>query len=66
VQRLVHDVFINAYASAMRPTLAVVAAALLLGALSCNLMVRRAAAVAGLQAVPVDETAAAGVNEPAA
>ena len=66
VQRLVHDVFINAYASAMRPTLAVVAAALLLGALSCNLIARRAAAVAGLQAVPVDETAAAGVNEPAA
>jgi hypothetical protein len=41
VQRLAHDVFVNAYASAMRPALAVPVAALLLGALSCGLIVRR-------------------------
>jgi len=40
--RLVHDVFAGAYASAMRPTLAVVAAGLLLGALSSVLIRRRA------------------------
>jgi hypothetical protein len=37
----VHDVFVNAYATAMRPTLAVAAAALPLGALICRLLVRR-------------------------
>jgi MFS family permease len=41
VQRLAHDVFVNAYATAMRPALAVPVAALLLGALSCGLIVRR-------------------------
>ena len=66
VQRLVHDVFINAYATAMRPTLAVVAVALLLGALSCNLITRRAEGVPGAQAPRVAETAAKGVREPAA
>jgi EmrB/QacA subfamily drug resistance transporter len=41
-QRLGHDVFVHAYAAAMRPTLAVAAAGLLLGALSCGLIARRA------------------------
>jgi hypothetical protein len=43
VERLAHDVFVNAYAAAMRPALAVAVAALLLGALSCGLIVRRPA-----------------------
>jgi EmrB/QacA subfamily drug resistance transporter len=41
VQRLAHDVFVNSYAAAMRPALAVAVAALLLGALSCGLIVKR-------------------------
>jgi EmrB/QacA subfamily drug resistance transporter len=59
VQRLVHDVFVNAYAAAMRPTLAVAAAGLLLGALSCGLIVRR---TQGLSVVTTaEETAPAGM-----
>ncbi|HKA48241.1 MAG TPA: DHA2 family efflux MFS transporter permease subunit [Candidatus Dormibacteraeota bacterium] len=54
VQRLAHDVFVNAYTTAMRPTLAVAVAGLLLGALSCGLIVRRAQS-AGAQ--PADEKA---------
>ncbi len=42
VQRLIHDVFVNGYVSAMRPTLAVPAAVLLFGALTCGLIARRA------------------------
>jgi EmrB/QacA subfamily drug resistance transporter len=42
VQRLVHDVFVNSYVSAMRPTLLLAAATLLLGALSSSLIVRGA------------------------
>ncbi|HEX2680660.1 MAG TPA: MFS transporter, partial [Candidatus Dormibacteraeota bacterium] len=42
VQQLIHDVFINAFVTAMRPTLAVIAGGLLLGALSCLLIARRA------------------------
>ena len=60
VQRLVHDVFVNAYATAMRPALAVAAAALLLGALTCGLIVRRSQ---GLSVAPAEETAARDVRE---
>jgi len=64
VQRLVHDVFVSAYTTAMRPTLAVVAGALLLGALSCGLIVRRAQGVPDMQAAA--ETATKSIREPAA
>jgi MFS family permease len=56
VQRLVHEVFVNAYAAAMRPTLAVAAIALLLGTLTCLLIVRRTheeAAARAAGAVPL-------------
>lgn len=59
VQRLAHDVFVNAYTTAMRPTLAVAVAGLLLGALSCGLIVRRAQS-AGSQ--PADEKAEESVQ----
>jgi len=39
-----HDVFVNAYLSAMRPTLAISVAVLLAGSLSCLLIQRRAVA----------------------
>jgi EmrB/QacA subfamily drug resistance transporter len=42
VRGLIHDVFANAYVDALRPTLAVAVAALLLGALTCALIARRA------------------------
>lgn len=42
VQRLAHDVFANAYTTAMRPAMAVAVAGLVIGALSCGLIVRRA------------------------
>ena len=48
VQRLVHDVFVHAYVTAMRPTLAVAVAALLFGALTCALIVRRPQAVSAV------------------
>jgi EmrB/QacA subfamily drug resistance transporter len=41
VQGLIHNVFINGYVAAMRPTLAATVAGLLLGSLSCALIVRR-------------------------
>jgi EmrB/QacA subfamily drug resistance transporter len=47
VQTLVHDVFVNGYTAAMRPALAVGAVALLLGALSCVLISRRAREAVG-------------------
>ncbi len=52
VQHLVHDVFVSGYTNAMRPTLAVAVAALLLGALSCLLIARR---TRGASRVPVLE-----------
>jgi EmrB/QacA subfamily drug resistance transporter len=52
VQRLVHDVFVAAYTGAMRPTLAVAVAGVLLGALSCSLIVRRAPGLVGAPAMP--------------
>jgi len=42
MQRLAHDVFVNAYSTAMRPALAAAVAGLLIGALSCRLIARRA------------------------
>jgi EmrB/QacA subfamily drug resistance transporter len=56
VQQLVHEVFVNAYTTAMRPTLAVVVAGALLGALSCSLIARRAPAA---RQVPSGEPAPA-------
>ncbi len=44
LQRLFHDVFVNAYTTAMRPTLGVSVAVLLVGALSCIGIERRARA----------------------
>ena len=41
-QRLIHDVFVNSFVNAMRPTLLVLAAVLLLGALTCMLIARTA------------------------
>ena len=64
VQRLLHDVFASGYTNAMRPTLAVAVATLLLGAASCVLIaqnVRRPSA-----AVQEREPRHAGVSEPAA
>jgi len=60
VQRLVHDVFVNSYVSAMRPTLAVAAAALLLGVLSCLLIAPK---VREWVSVVPEETAVEGVRE---
>ena len=53
VTSLVHDVFLNGYVSAMRPTLLVSVAALLLGSLSCALIVRRRAQTREVPAVAV-------------
>jgi len=64
VQRLVHDVFINGYVSAMRPTLAVAVAALVLGALSCGLIVRRNPSAVAVLAL--EETALTAIPDPAA
>lgn len=50
MQQLIRDVFVNGYATAMRPTLAVAVAAIVLGALTCILIARRsspAGAVSG-------------------
>jgi EmrB/QacA subfamily drug resistance transporter len=62
VQQLVHDVVVNAYANAMRPTLAVAVAGLLFGALCCALILRRTRGTSPLQ-VP-DETPLPAIPEP--
>ncbi|HKA10780.1 MAG TPA: DHA2 family efflux MFS transporter permease subunit [Candidatus Dormibacteraeota bacterium] len=49
MQELIHDVFVNGYATAMRPTLAVAAAAVLLGALTCIFIVRRPSPAGAIQ-----------------
>jgi len=41
VSRLIHDLFVNGFTSAMRPTLAVPVAELLVGALTCLMIKRR-------------------------
>jgi hypothetical protein len=41
VQRLVHDVFVNGYVIAMRPTVGVAVAVLLVGSLSCLFVINR-------------------------
>ena len=58
MQQLIHDVFVNGYATAMRPTLAVAAAAVVLGALTCILIARRSspAAAVQLESYPVLDT----------
>ena len=38
---LIHEVFVNAFVAAVRPTLAVAAAGPVLGALACLVLVRR-------------------------
>ncbi len=64
VQRLIHDVFVNGYSNAMRPTLAVAVAALLLGAVSCVLIAQRvkrsasAPAAEDVQVAAVEERSA--------
>jgi MFS family permease len=60
IQQLTHEVFVNAFVAAMRPTLAVPVTALLLGALSCLLIGRKIArAVDGEREVELmSETAA--------
>lgn len=60
VQRLVHDVFVNSYATAMRPALAVAAAALLLGALTCGLILRR---TQGFSVAAAEKTAGRDIRE---
>ena len=60
VQRLAHEVFVNAYTTAMRPALAVAVAGLLIGALSCGLIARRAQD-AGAQTA--DESAQQGLRK---
>ncbi|HKF18068.1 MAG TPA: DHA2 family efflux MFS transporter permease subunit [Candidatus Dormibacteraeota bacterium] len=60
VQRLAHDVFANAYTTAMRPALAVAVAGLLIGALSCGLIARRAQ---GTGAQVADDTAEQSMRE---
>ncbi|HEX6487374.1 MAG TPA: DHA2 family efflux MFS transporter permease subunit [Candidatus Dormibacteraeota bacterium] len=55
VQQLIHQVFTNGFLTALRPTLAVPAAALALGAVSCLLIVRRTRpAVADLSMQPLE------------
>ncbi len=55
VRRLIHEVFVNGFTAAMRPTLTVTVVGLLLGAISCGLIARRL-----LQAVLVPAAAEAG------
>lgn len=43
MQHLIHDVFVGGFTTAMRPTLGVVVAAVVVGALSCVLIARRLA-----------------------
>ena len=63
LQSLLHDVFVNGYVTAMRPTLLVPVTGFLLGAVACLLIARRQVATAAPgQADPVVELA----REPAA
>ena len=54
VQQLIHDVFVNAFVTAMRPTLAVPVAGFVLGALSCLLIARKVATAAGRRQLEVE------------
>ncbi len=55
VERLAHDVFVNAYAAVMRQSLAVtVAAAFLFAALTCALIVRRPVGAASADRTALD------------
>lgn len=55
VQRLVHDTFVSSYIVAMRPALLVAASALLIGSLSCILMVgRQRPAATEIEEVPLE------------
>jgi MFS family permease len=54
VEQLIHDVFVNAFVTAMRPTLAVPVSLLLVGALTALLIKRRVEAAVR----PMDETSA--------
>jgi hypothetical protein len=58
VQHLVHDVFTGAYVGAMRPTVLVAVAVLLLAALTCLLVVGGRGAAAAEEAEPVASEAA--------
>jgi len=68
VHQLIHQVFANSFVIALRPTLAVPAVALAIGAASCLLMVRRqsqpAAAISeSRQTSPVEPAVAAGPED---
>lgn len=54
IQGLIHEVFLNAFLTAMRPTMLVSSAALLLAALTCVLIVRRLRLAAVPAPSPVD------------
>jgi hypothetical protein len=41
LQQLIHDVFVNGYVAALRPTVAVAVVVLALGSLSCLLLINR-------------------------
>jgi hypothetical protein len=58
LQRLFHDVFVNGYVSAMRPTLLVPVAGFILGAGACLLIARRERAGAATALEPANEPAA--------
>jgi EmrB/QacA subfamily drug resistance transporter len=60
LQRLFHDVFANAYVNAVKPTLAVSIAVLVVGALSCLLIERRSKAKARAEAAEPSASVAAG------
>ena len=62
VERLIHEVFINGFVAAMRPSLAVAAAGLIVGALASLLISTRRTQAAVLQSAPAVEV----VAEPAA
>jgi len=64
VPRLTHDVFVNGYTAAMRPTLAVAVAALLLGAASCLLIAQSVRRAAPTRAV--EDADVASVRQPSA
>ena len=62
VERLIHEVFINGFVAAMRPSLAVAAAGLIVGAIASLLISTRRTQAAVLQSAPAVEV----VAEPAA
>ena len=54
MERLAHDVVVNAYAAVMRPSLAVTVAAFLFAALTCAPIVRRPVGAASADRTALD------------